>query len=79
MVKCNSSISGYDCNHTYYRLDNSTSDAAQLIVDLSNEDTVVNGWRMDEATFGVNVTVPLGEPSGQKIQSVIILATDSSI
>ncbi len=61
-VKCNSSLSGYDCNNTYYPLPASTG--GNLIVDLDYDPGV------DLAVFGVNVTVPLDEPAGNKEQTV---------
>jgi len=73
MVKCNSTQSGIGCGNAYYPLGNETVTSARLFVD-----DLEAGDDRDEVAFGVNVTVPLGEPSGQKIQYVTINAADSS-
>src|SRR3989338_6858364 len=75
-IKCNSSQSGTQtnttqCNNTYYALYNA-SGQADLLARLNFVDTV------DEAVFGVNVTVPLGEPSGNKQQTLTFSASQST-
>ncbi len=69
-IKCNSTATGLQCNNTYYPLWNQTGQNIMLI-DLS----YVDG--SDYAVFGVNVTVPISEPSGNKQQQVTFLGASS--
>jgi len=71
-VKCNGTDTGGNCTNIYYPLDNQTGGLnRKLVYDLSFVDT------SDTAVFGVNVTVPLGESPGTKIQHVSIIAANS--
>ncbi|MBR9699937.1 hypothetical protein GOV09_05760 [Candidatus Woesearchaeota archaeon] len=69
-VKCNSTDSGDQCNNTYYSIYNKSGQAV-LLNDLS----YIDG--SDIASFGINATVPPGEPAGTKIQFVTFEAAES--
>ncbi|MBD3163713.1 hypothetical protein GF323_00770 [Candidatus Woesearchaeota archaeon] len=71
MVRCNSSLSG-TCDATYYPLSNNTAgNNNKHLVDLDYQDSV------DDAYFDINVTVPYGEPSGNKEIDVTFFAASS--
>ncbi len=70
MVKCNSTQTGFDCNSTYYPLWTGQG-GGQLAIDLLHTDG------QDNASFGVNVTVPLSEGPGTKQQAVTFFAACS--
>lgn len=76
-VKCKNTTSagnistGNFCNNTYYALQTSAG-GYTLMNDLDFTDGNDTVW------FGVNVTVPPGEPAGNKTQLVTVAATSSS-
>jgi len=71
LIKCNSTLSGFDCNNTYYSLPTGSGASGDFLIDLDNDDDI------DDAVFGVNVTVPLAEGPGNKEQQITFEAVCS--